>query len=642
MKKMDEMTDVDSCLRVYRKAILMGRKRVIVECVGRLVELDSTQDWYEVLVQAEDDLLGEMDAAYQAAKGEKDEARAKELEEEFEGIHWSRSAAELGAVSELAKESARKAEEAKEAERKEAERVRQAAQEAAKERARQIEEAARQKALEEAAARALREREEAEKMRKARRQKVASIFFLLLIFVGAMGAAYYFIDWSKLITMPEQNERVVKAKVAPTNVQVVAKSVVSKSVVTNTPPPSPAALLTQMKKERELSKVLNLREELREKFAAVDFVKEVKALPFTVEEAAAVLKDGLPEWHRTVLPGALTNAALFQAFVTNQILPVASEKFETEMMAIYQEKEVASNPLMELAQGQKVSNVTVRVFLGLSRGKPSVQTMETRYAIEGELYELSPKPVARSRIWAEKEGEIKFEKIGFCEDLAGLIQFATRPNLTAADFDQEALRRIQFYVENGAAEFGAYRCVQLIARYLSWMEAPADLRIEEVVAEAKKLAAPIEIEGFPSELTWAVREDERIQARNLQCVQFLKKLEKGKFAAVYQEAREKQRARARRANWCVRFVGRLNCPSGEGWQKNPSKFFLSIFDEKAKGHYPLYVLRKEEGRMVFKRVLEWDANSRRPTVTPGMGKQLFACDPLFQILDGQQTVDVDK
>lgn len=637
MKKMDEMADVDSCLRVYRKAILLGRKRVIVECVGRLVELDSTQDWYEVLVQAEDDLLGEMEEAYQAAKEGKDEARAKELEEEFAAIHWSRSAAQLGA-SELAAAYQKKKEEAERLAKEEEERVRQVAQEAAKERARQIEEAARQKTAAEEAERKQREQEEAERARKARWQKAASVFWSILILLGAAGAAYYLIDWSQLITMPAKNERIVKPKIAPTNVQTVVKS-----VVTNTPPLSPAALLSQMKKERELSKVLNLREELREKFAAVPFVKEVKPLPFTEAEAVAVLKGGLKEWQGTSLPGVLTNAALFQAFVTNQILPIAAAPFETEMMAIYQEKEVANGTaLSELAQDQKANHSTVRVFLGLSRGKPIIQTMETRYSIEGELYELSPKPVARSRIWATKEGEIKVERMGFCEELEGMIQFATRPNLTAADFEKEALRRIGIYVENVAADISAYRCVQLIARYLEWMEVPADLRIEEVVQEAKKLAAPIAIEGFPSELTWTIKDDERIQARNAQCVQFLQRLGKEKFAALYQEVRERQRARARRANWEVRFVGRLNCPSGEGWQKNPNKFFLSIFDERAKGHYPLYVLRKEDGRLVFRRVLEWDANTKRPTVTPGMGKQLFACDPLFQILDGKQTVDIDK
>ena len=44
---------------------------------------------------------------------------------------------------------------------------------------------------------------------------------------------------------------------------------------------------------------------------------------------------------------------------------------------------------------------------------------------------------------------------------------------------------------------------------------------------------------------------------------------------------------------------------------------------------------------MLKRVLERGKNGK-VQLTSGMGKELYACDPLFQVLDGTQTVDLEK
>ncbi len=525
------LNTVDACLRVYRKAILMDRKRAIVESLRRLVELDSTHDWYEVLAQAEEDWVGEMERTYRAAQQAQDATRMHELEDEFAAIPWSRNAAQFSG-SELARVCQEKKAAAEKAAKEEAERLRQAAQEATKERARMLAQAEQERLAAEALERELREQEDARRGRIAALQRACALIFVLFLLVGLGGAVFYFDLLPKPPTPPTPSPAPAPAKapqkvVAITNVVAAAQPPAS-SVVTNVPPPpSPQLLLNQMKMSSDLVQVLNLREELREKFAALPFVKEVKPLPFTVGEAAAVVTNGLLEWRAATLPDVWTNAALSASRVTN-LLNVANA--ETSLVAIYQETPATSNSVRRITQ------------LGFSRGQPTVQSINGSYSIEGNLVELTPALTARARIWVPEEGQIKVEKLSSYEELMLRIRFGVREDLTAAE-------------------------------------------VEEV--------------------------------RQL-------------------------RAQARRANWRVRFVGRLNCPSGAQWQKNPNKFFLSLFDERAKGCAPLYVLRKENGRLFFKRVLEKDAKSKKMKLSPGMGKQLFACDPLFQILEGDQTVDLSR
>ncbi len=627
MKKVDELNDVEALLRVYRKGILTDRKRLIVQSVARLAELDSSQDWSDVLMQAEEDLQDELERAYHAAQDTQDAAKIQEVEDEFARMNWSRPPKEDIAHTLVAVCKARK-EEAERKAREEAEHVRRVAAEAAKEHARLMEEAAQKKAAEEEAARQAREKEAARQARDVRRQRVFVGFLVLLILLVTLRVAYTSVDWSKLKTPTKKNPPTMPAQ-QKTPVQNAATN-----THTNTPAalPSPKMLFDRMKASHDVKEVLTLREELRGKFSAHAFVKEIKALPFTTDEAADVVKNGLKDWHRAPLPDAWTSSAAFQAFVTNTLLPLASSPFATRMKALYQ------------------VNALERTLLGLSHGEPTIEMMNGKHSVEGELYELGPKCATRARFWVDAAQLVKVESVWSCEELKDVIHFATREGVEAAAFEDELLKRMNAYTKSAADTkdelASAYRRVQLIMLYFNWLKDalkiwPEDIRLEEFVAEAKELAQPIPIEGLPNELTWAASEDARIQARNTACEQFLRRLDKAKFTEVYRAVRAHKLAEAQRANWKVKFVGRLNCPSGAAWRKNPAKFYLSIFDEHAKGHYPLYVLRKVNGQLVFKRVLEWNKAANSMKVTTGMGKQLYACDPLFQILDGTQTVNLE-
>ena len=631
MKKVDELNDVDALLRVYRKGILTDRKRLMVQSVARLAELDSSQDWSDVLMQAEEDLQGEMEQAYHAAQGAQDVAKMRELENEFARMNWSRPPKKEGACTLVAVCEARK-EEAERKAREEAEHVRRMAAEAAKERARLMEEEAQKKAAEEEASRQAREEEAARQARDVRRQRVFVGFLVLLILLVTLRVAYTSLDWSKLKAPTKTNPPTMPAQ-QKMPVQTAAKNALT-NAPTNAPAalPSPKIIFDRMKASHDVKEVLNLREELRGKFSAHTFVKEIKPLPFTADEAADVVENGLKDWHHAPLPDVWTSSMAFQTFVTNTLLPLASSSFATGMKALYQ------------------VDALERVMLGLSCGEPTIEMINGKYSIKGDLYELGPKCATRARFWVDATRLVKVEAVWPCEELKEVIRFATREGMRAAAFEDELLNRMNSYAKSAADKkvelSSAYRRVQLITLYFNWLKDglkiwPEDIRLEKFVTEAKELAQPIPIEGLPNELTWAASEDARIQARNTACEQFLRGLDKAKFTEVYRAVRAHKLAEAQRANWKVKFVGRLNCPSGAAWRKNPAKFYLSIFDEQAKGHYPLYVLRKVNGQLAFKRVLEWNKAANSMKVTTGMGKQLYACDPLFQILDGTQTVNLE-
>ncbi len=58
--------------------------------------------------------------------------------------------------------------------------------------------------------------------------------------------------------------------------------------------------------------------------------------------------------------------------------------------------------------------------------------------------------------------------------------------------------------------------------------------------------------------------------------------------------------------------------------------------------FPLYILRRENGQLILKRVLEANKVGTGYHVVAGRGKEILAGDPLFQVKLGTQVVDIEQ
>ena len=786
MKKVFEMMDVDEILRVYRKAILTNRTRLIVECLQRLEEVDHLQDWREALAYAEENLLTEWAKKYQAAKATQDEEGARRIEDEVMARAWSRPPTCAAAQDLIAMCRARKDAEEKAA-REEAEKERQAAEEAARERARVIAEAAREKAAaEEKAAKEAAQKEEREK-RAARRRKSClwMLFLLALASVAAYVPTYYYEKYevemqrkseakARYLEKVEAERReyeedveevlseLNKLKAQPywwENKTSITGQIAHLAELANGRGKIPIILSTfsndwrnaeasyqlrlktrdelyarltnlnarliyelkdsskelkreffecqrnwadlkgayardqlklseedlkadaefaarceeqdriadvirKLKTTRSAAEYLTLRNQLATEFSTFKFTKNIAPFPVTVEEVATFMKEGLPDWAAVRARRPPITEDEFHAFALSNILPLANAPFETAIYLIWQDGEVPGlSALDQLGPTNLPTKTAAPILLGLSCGKPNIQTIGESYSIEGKLYELTPKPIARERIWVSRTRPVTLTLHPACEEINRVIQMASSTNSTAEKFEAflaelvdahgtatSYARATKVVASSGFVppdpNFFATRRVQLVARYLHWIR--DDLRfitlphdwLSNYIVTADKLAQPISIEGVPDELTWAMQNDPRVKEREEACQKFLYEVMASLFNDAYRCARRDNVKSQRLANLSLKFVGSLNCPSGEQWHKDPSKFFLSIFDESAKDGMPFYIIRKIAGEVHLVRVLEWSGTPRTIKVVNGMGKKLLAGDMLFKVMAGDKAVDL--
>lgn len=391
-----------------------------------------------------------------------------------------------------------------------------------------------------------------------------------------------------------------------------------------------------MRETHDVARYIELRNELKDKFGSFQFAKHIAALPYSAARAQEWVAGKAPEQLYYKRFAKEIEPAAFKAFLDSKVLPLASNIQETALYGIWQ-------PV--------ATNNPYRVFVGLSQGQAAMHLISGAYSIEGDLYDFENKPCARARIWRPSNVPLETELLGSMEEMKDLIQFAGRGKTAALDFEQKLIHLIDEHIQSSSSAsdskiYPFYRHVQMLSRYLTWLK--DDLKVLprmplflDAAQDAAKLAAPLHIEGLPDEISWAALYDSTIQEHNRLCYDFLLRLHSKGFIKQYNAARRLYVQAARRANWKVKYVGNLNCPSVAQWRKAPTKFYLSIFDEQAKGQYPLYVLREENAKLVFKRVLEWNEMSRTMRLTNGMGKKLLAGDPLFQIVEDDKTIDLE-
>ena len=414
-------------------------------------------------------------------------------------------------------------------------------------------------------------------------------------------------------------------------------------------------ILSQMKESREVEEYLKLRTALLEQFSSYKFVQAIGDYPLSAAAAAALIQGTASEQVACKVNAAKVSDAAFKEFLEKKVLSLAKDPAETDLYGIYYQSKDGVHFGRTIDQASEIYMVagvdrSLR-YIGLSRGAAKIEQKGESTIVNGELYETTDEVGLCSQFHKPRAYPLQSIRMGSAEEMRELIAFASREGVTAESFGKELIRLIGEHLESwkkverkGVAWYPPIRRVQMIARYMRWLKddlkmLPVEGKLGPCYDVAFRLAAPVFVEGMPNDLTWACLKKAEVEERNAQCREYLEKLEVNHFIERYWTAYRAHEKLAQCANWKVRFVGSLNCPSGKEWRQAPKKVYSSIFNGVVP--LPLYVARREKGKILFKRVLEADdAGGMR--VVPSMRKELLAGDPLFQIVDGDEMIDTAK
>ena len=214
------------------------------------------------------------------------------------------------------------------------------------------------------------------------------------------------------------------------------------------------------------------------------------------------------------------------------------------------------------------------------------------------------------------------ERLGFQKTSTGGYQ-KTR---TKTYLEQEQSDSI--YIRQG--RFPAYARIQIMNQYLEWLETLGEMP-EQIPgpggwrSRLADLAARISIDEVDDAMVWTCLYDGRVRGRNKECAEFLNKLPDDLFDQI-QEGRKFGAKLQEVSNWKAAFAG-----SFAFRPEKTSVLVPAVLPEVSVDH-PLYVLRKENGNTLLKKVLV--PSKKNPgtwALAPGAKELASQGDPLFEV-----------
>ncbi len=404
--------------------------------------------------------------------------------------------------------------------------------------------------------------------------------------------------------------------------------------------------LKKLKEARTVGDYLRQRDALMEQFSSYKFVRQMGEYVAPVREVEALVQGTSSEAQANRSRWARLSADAFKAFLETDVFSLTNAPFETALYGVYYLAQHSS------VKGRGTSES--RKFIGLSKGEAQVQHDGEASTVAGDLYEILDEPGVRLQFHKPRACPLQIMEMGSSVELNALIRFAAREDMTSEKFEQELLRLIDLHLKEGAKASGevdawypAFRRVQMVMRYLRWLRKglnalPMEGALGRCYNLAEQLVEPIEVSNLPLAITWACLKNEDVREREKLCREYLSELAKNDFVGRYRRARKAHERLAEIAMWRLEFVGSLNCPSLSSWRKSPKKIYLSISGDAVQVKYPLYVLRRENGRLMLKRVLEANKLVAGHHIVAGMVKSILVGDPLFQVKSGDRVIDIEQ
>lgn len=410
--------------------------------------------------------------------------------------------------------------------------------------------------------------------------------------------------------------------------------------------------INKIKSAATAKEFLTARKTLVEFYSGYPFVKAIGTHPITAEDAAAVV-DGSSAEQKTyeLLLKSGVDEATFKTFITDNVASLA------EIPSYYSLYGIAMNG------GNRQS------YFAMSKGKPQIKkpSYDANFQIDGELLDFGKGEMVQQMTRKANYGRPFYKSLSSSDEIKNVVDLAGQTSLSLSKFEQEIIKIIAGHLkEAGAKDFlknevdvygkqygfavdryPAIRRVQLLQLYFTWLRddlkvMPHDGTFSRWFDRVENLAQPVRVDNIPEDLTWTCMRENRVRQRNSECAKLLAQMASNKFIEEYRAWKSSRIELRRLIDWKIEYAGSNTFdPYDARWVKDHSSVLPSILANIRRDH-PLYVLRRENGRLVLKRALVPYKNGTAWAIATGMSKEFVTGDPLFQVSSDGKYIDAEE
>lgn len=397
---------------------------------------------------------------------------------------------------------------------------------------------------------------------------------------------------------------------------------------------------------------LEARKTLVEFYSGYPFVKDIGSHPVTAEDAAAVVDGSSAEQkaYESLLKSGVDEAT-FKTFITDNVASLA------EIPSYYSLYGIAMNG------GNRQS------YFAMCKGKPQIKkpSYDANFQIDGELLDFGKGEMVQQMTRKANYGRPFYKSLPSSDEIKNVVDLAGQSSLGLPKFEQEIVKIIAGHLkEAGAKDFlknevdvygkqydfavdryPAIRRVQLLQLYFTWLRddlkvMPQDGKFSHWFDRVENLAQPVRVDNVPEDLTWTCMRENRVRQRNSECAKLLAQMASNKFIEEYRAWKRARIELRRLIEWKIEYAGsNAYDPYDARWVKDHSSVLPSILGNIKRDH-PLYVLRRENGKLVLKRALVPYKNGTAWAIASGMSKEFVTGDPLFHVSYGDKFIDAEE
>ena len=421
---------------------------------------------------------------------------------------------------------------------------------------------------------------------------------------------------------------------------------------------------------------LAARKTLVEFYSGYPFVKAIGSHPVTAEDAAAVVDGSSAEQkaYETMLKIGVDDAT-FKAFIADNVASL------TEFPSYYSLYGIANRDVKVVSTANnnngddfwsangvsgEGSYYGRNYYFAMCKGKPEIKkpSYDAAYQIDGELLDFAKGAVVQQM---SRKARPEYYSFAGSEEIKGIVDVVGRSNLTITMFEQEVVKRIDEHLQVAAAadylkwevdvygkqngflvkRYPAIRRVQMLQLYFTWLKddlklMPKDGAVARWFDKVESLAQPVRVDNIPEDLTWTCMRENRVRQRNSECAKLLSQMAAQKFIDEYRAWKSARIELRKLTDWKIEYAGCNSYnPYDTRWVADHSAVLPSILGNVKKDH-PLYVLRRENEKLILKRALVPYKNGTMWAIASGMAKEFVTGDPLFQVSAGGKYIDAEE
>ena len=397
---------------------------------------------------------------------------------------------------------------------------------------------------------------------------------------------------------------------------------------------------------------LAARKTLVEFYSGYPFVKAIGSHPVTAEDAAAVVDGTATEQksYELMLKTGVDDAT-FKNFITDNVSSLA------EIPSYYSLYGIAMN------------GGTRQYFFAMCKGKPQIKkpSYDANYQIDGELLDFGKGEMVQQISRKANYGRPFYKSLPSSDEIKNVVDLAGQTSLSLSKFEQEIVKIIaghlkaasdKDFLKNEVDVYGkqydfaverypAIRRIQLLQLYFTWLKddlkmMPQDGVFSRWFDRVEDLAQPVRVDNIPEDLTWTCMRENRVRQRNSECAKLLSQMAAQKFIDEYRAWKSARIELRKLTDWKIEYAGCNSYnPYDTRWVANHSAVLPSILGNVKKDH-PLYVLRRENEKLILKRALVPYKNGTMWAIASGMAKEFVTGDPLFQVSAGGKYIDAEE